>query len=125
MPSVNCVQVVPVGVILLTAHAGLVIVWHTVAEVLLHASTAFQHRVKTVLLPCVVVVSLTCCTVAVPHVSEAVGGVNTGVPLHAIVVLAPAEPIVGAVVSTTVMVWLREALVLPQASTACQVLVSV
>ena len=26
-------------------HAGLVIVWHTVAEVLLHASTARQHRV--------------------------------------------------------------------------------
>jgi hypothetical protein len=31
---------------------------------------------------------------------------------------------VGAVVSTTLIVWLREALVLPQASTALQVLVS-
>ena len=77
------------------------------------------------LVPCVVVLSLTCCTVAVPQASEAVGGVNTGVPLHAIVVLAPGAPIVGAVVSTTVIVWLREALVFAQASTALQVLVRV
>ena len=76
------------------------------------------------LVPCVVVLSLACCTVAVPHASEAVGGVNIGVPLHAIVVSGPAEPIAGAVVSRTVIVWFREALVLPQASTACQVLVS-
>ena len=55
------------------------------------------------LVPTVVVSSLACCTVAVPQASEAVGAVKFGVPLHAIVVLAPAEPIVGAVVSTRVM----------------------
>ena len=104
---------VAVGVGVGDGHAGLVIVWHTVAEVLLHASTARQHRVYIVLVPCVVVSSLTCCTVDVPQASEAVGGVNTGVPSHAIVVSAPAEPIVGAVVSSTVMVWL-DVLLLPQ-----------
>ena len=37
--------------------------------------------------------------------------------------VVPVAVIVGAVVSRTVIVWFREALVLPQASTACQVLV--
>jgi hypothetical protein len=78
-----------------------------------------------VLVPCVVVLSLACCTVAVPQASEAVGGVNTGVPLHAIVVSAPAEPIVGAVVSRTVIAWVTVPLVLPQASTAFQLLADV
>jgi hypothetical protein len=40
------------------------------------------------------------------------------------VALAPGEPIVGAVVSTTVMVWLTLPLALPQPSTALQVRVS-
>ena len=65
------------------------------------------------LVPWVVVLSLTCSTVDVPQVSEAVGGVNIGVSSHAIVVSVPAEPIVGAVVSSTVMVWL-DVLPLPQ-----------
>jgi hypothetical protein len=63
--------------------------------------------------------------VAVPQVSEAVGAVNIGVPLHAIVVSGPAEPIVGAVVSRTMMVWLTVPLVFPQSSVALQLLVEV
>jgi hypothetical protein len=59
-----------------------------------------------------------------PQASEAVGAVKLGEAGHSMVALLPALPIVGAVVSTTVIVWFREALVLPQASTACQVLVS-
>jgi hypothetical protein len=39
-------------------------------------------------------------TVAAPQLSDAVGGVNTGMFGHWIVVLAPAAPIVGAVEST-------------------------
>ena len=77
------------------------------------------------LVPCVVVLSLTSCTVEVPQASEAVGAVNIGVPLHAIVVSAPAEPIVGAAVSRTVIVWVTVPLVLPQASTAFQLLADV
>src|SRR5438128_10577407 len=73
------------------------------------------------MVPTVVVSSLTWFTVDVPQASEAVGGVNTGVPLHAIVASAPGEPITGAVVSRTVTVLLFCALVLPHASTACQV----
>src|SRR4029077_16859770 len=53
----------------------------------------------------------------------AVGAVKVGVAGHSIVALAPTVS-VGAVVSRTVMVWLFCVLVLPQASTACQVLVS-
>jgi hypothetical protein len=71
------------------------------------------------------VVSLpTCVTVALLHVSLAVGEVKVGEAGQSIVALAPALLIEGGVVSATVIVWLREALVLPQASTACQVLVS-
>jgi hypothetical protein len=51
-----------------------------------------------------VVLSLTTFTVDPPQVSDAVGCVNTGVFGHWIVALLPAAPIVGAVVSTTVMV---------------------
>ena len=75
------------------------------------------------MVPTVVVSSLTCCTVDVPQASEAVGGVNIGVSLHAIVLLGPAEPIIGGVLSTTVMVWLRVTEWLPLQSTACHVLV--
>jgi len=78
-----------------------------------------------VLVPCVVVVSLSITTEDVPQASEAVGGMNTGVALHAIVLSAPAEPIVGAVVSRTVIVWVTVPLVLPQASTAFQLLADV
>ena len=60
---------------------------------------------------------------APPHASLAVGAVNVGVAVHSIVALAPADPIVGAVVSVTVIVCVLVALVLPQASIASQVLV--
>ena len=43
-------------------------------------------------------------TVAVPQASVAVGAVNDGVAVHSIVAFAPAAPIVGGVVSTTVIV---------------------
>jgi hypothetical protein len=63
--------------------------------------------------------------VAVLQLSEAVvGGVNTGVPSHAIVPSGPADPIVGDVVSLTVMIWLW-LLELPQRSVAVQVRVIV
>jgi hypothetical protein len=48
----------------------------------------------------------TCCTVAPLHASLAVGVVNDGVTVHSIVKLAAALPIVGACVSTIVIVWL-------------------
>jgi hypothetical protein len=64
-------------------------------------------------------------TVASPQVSLAVGGVNTGVFGHWIVLSAPAGPMVGAVVSITKTVWLRVAEWLPLQSVASQVLVSV
>ena len=59
------------------------------------------------------------------HASLAVGAVNDGVAVHSIVVFAPAEPIVGGVVSVTVIVCVLVALVLPQASVASQLLVLV
>ena len=60
-----------------------------------------------------------------PHASLAVGAVNDGVAVHSIVASAPAVPIVGAVVSVTVIVCVLVADVLPQASIASQVLVLV
>src|SRR5437016_14625872 len=60
-----------------------------------------------------VVTSLTRFTVAPPQVSEAVGGVNDGVAGHSRVALCPAVPIVGGVVSATVIVWLPVAVSLP------------
>src|SRR5829696_8965492 len=64
-------------------------------------------------------------TVAPLHASLAVGAVNDGVAVHSIVAFAPAVPIVGAWVSTTVIVWDTVVEVLPQASTAFHVLVMV
>src|SRR5439155_9747594 len=72
-----------------------------------------------------VVTSLIRFTVAPPQVSEAVAGVKIGAGGQSIVALAPSAPIVGAVVSTTVMVWCTWALWLPHASVASQVRVSV
>jgi len=69
-------------------------------------------------------VSLSSTTLDVLHVSLEVGEVKLGLAGHSIVASLPWPPIDGAVVSRTVMVWVREALVLPQASTACHVLVS-
>ena len=54
----------------------------------------FAHAVPPVISP------PTCTTVTLLQASEAVGAVNDGVPVHSIVVFAPAEPIVGGVVST-------------------------
>jgi hypothetical protein len=83
-------------------------------------STALQLRVVTKAQALPEVVSPRFCTVAPSHVSEAVGAVKTGVAGHSIVALTPAAPIVGAVVSTLVMLWLTVPLMLPQLSTALQ-----
>jgi hypothetical protein len=63
--------------------------------------------------------------VNVLHASDAVGAVNDGVAVHSNVVLAPADPIVGGVVSVTVIVCDAVAELLPHPSTAIQVLVIV
>ena len=102
----------------------LVLLWVTVPLVLPQPSTALQLRVVTKVHWFPEVVSPRFCTVAPLHVSDTVGAVNDGEAGHSTVLFAPGEPIVGADVSTTVIVWFLEALVLPQASTACQVLVS-
>jgi hypothetical protein len=62
--------------------------------------------------------------VALLHESLAVGAVKVGLAGQSMVVLAPALPIVGGVLSRTVMVWVRVTLVLPQASVAIHALVS-
>src|SRR5678809_108324 len=64
-------------------------------------------------------------TVTALHASVAVGAVKTGVAVHSIVALAPADPITGACVSTCVIVCDTVLLELPQASTATHVLVVV
>jgi hypothetical protein len=101
----------------------LVLLWVTVPLVLPQPSTALQLRVVTKAHVFPEVVSPRFTTVAPLHVSDTVGAVNDGEAGHSTVLFAPAT-IVGAVVSRTVTVWLCEALVLPQASLACQVLVS-
>src|SRR5258708_1651466 len=70
------------------------------------------------------VVSLSGTTVAPPHVSLAVGELKVGLAGHS-TVPSPPTSIVGLVVSTTVMVWVFDALVLPHASIACQLFASV
>src|SRR6185503_961710 len=64
-------------------------------------------------------------TVTLLHASLAVGAVNDGEAVHSIVALAPAAPIVGGVVSVTVIVCDTVDEVLPHASTAFHVLVIV
>src|SRR5207248_10698153 len=59
------------------------------------------------------------------HVSLEVGSVNTGIAGHSTVPLLPWPPIIGGVLSSTMIVWLTVPLVLLHASTACQVLVLV
>src|SRR5438552_6409882 len=81
-----------------------VIICDTVAEWLPQASTASQVLVIVVVHPLTEVASPKLLTVAVPQASEAVGAVKLGVAVHSIVALAPAVPIVGGVVSTTVIV---------------------
>src|SRR4051812_8537902 len=60
-------------------------------------------------------------TVAVPHASLAVGGVNDGVAGQSIVAFAPAAVIVGGVISVTVIVCTWSAAAFPQLSTRCHV----
>src|SRR6266702_166433 len=104
-----------------------VMVWCTSALWLPLQSVASQVRVSVKVPGQVpgVVTSLTRFTVAPPQVSEAVGGVKLGVFGHWMVALAPADPIVGGVVSTTVMVWPRVTEWLPLQSVASQVRVLV
>src|SRR5437763_14387407 len=59
------------------------------------------------------------------HVSLEVGSVNTGVAGHSTVPLSPWPPIVGAVLSSTMMDRKSVAQGLPHESIACQVLVLV
>src|SRR5438105_8189 len=101
-------------------------VWLTVPLVFPQSSDALYLHDALPIFPHVpaVVVAPRSCTVAPPQVSLAVGAVKVGEAGHSTVPLLPCPPIAGAVVSTTVIVWFREALVLPQLSTACQVLVS-
>src|SRR6185369_18030728 len=103
-----------------------VIVCALVAGELPHASTA-SHVLVVVFAQAVppVISPPTCTTVDVLHASLAVGAVNEGVAVHSIVASVPANPIVGAVVSVCVIVWLLVAELLPQASTANHVLVVV
>jgi hypothetical protein len=76
-----------------------------VVDVLPHASTAF-HVLVSVRTPTelIDVTSEIRFTVAVVQASDAVGGVKTGVAVHSIVAFAPADPIVGGVLSITVIV---------------------
>src|SRR5258705_7047598 len=82
-----------------------VIICDTVEELLPHASTAI-HVLVVVFAQVVPPVTSDpiCCTVTVLHASLAVGAVNVGVAVHSIVAFAPALPIVGACVSTCVIV---------------------
>src|SRR5258708_7162763 len=65
-----------------------------------------------------VVMSLSKLTVAVPQVSVAVGGVNTGVAGQSMVASSPASVIVGGVMSWTVMVWFTWRVLSPEPSVA-------
>src|ERR1044071_5100074 len=89
------------------------------------SSIACQLLVEEYVLPQVpaVVVAPSSTTVAPLHVSEAVGGLNTGVPGHSTVPSPPWPPIEGTVESITWIVCSTVPLVLPQASIACQLLV--
>jgi hypothetical protein len=104
----------------------IVIVCDLVAELLLQASTAI-HVLVTVLAHAVppVTSAPTIFTVLALHASDAVGAVNDGVPVHSTVPFAPALPMVGACVSTIVIVCDLVTDVLPQASTAFHVRVTV
>src|SRR5678810_400962 len=103
-----------------------VIVWATVLLELPQASTATHVLVVVFvqLLP-PVISPPTWFTVTALHASVAVGAVKTGVAVHSIVALAPADPITGACVSTCVIVCDTVDELLPHASTATHVLVVV
>jgi len=89
-----------------------VMVCATVPLTLPQASTALQVLVSVndpMHVPSTVI-SLTSWTDAVEQASEAVGAVKLGAAGQEIVALLPAAPIVGGVLSTTVIVWLTVAL---------------
>ena len=90
-------------------------------------STAFHVTVSVyepAQVPCAVT-SLTTTIDELLQASLAVGAVNVGVAGQLTVPFAPGVPIVGGVLSTTVIVCDTVLLVLPQPSTALQVRVSV
>src|SRR2546423_13065620 len=89
-----------VGVVVST----LVLVWVTVPLKLPQPSTALQLRVVTLAHWLPEVVSPWNTTAAPLHVSDAVGAVNDGEAGHSTVLFWPGEPIVGGVVSATVIV---------------------
>src|SRR5678809_1137181 len=103
-----------------------VIVCDTVDELLPHASTA-THVLVVVFVQLLPPVTSppTWFTVTALQASVAVGAVKTGVAVHSIVALAPADPITGACVSTCVIVCDTVDELLPHASTATHVLVVV
>jgi hypothetical protein len=102
-----------------------------VALVLPQRSVAFHVLVNVLVQVVPAVTSETILTVAPLHASDAVGAVkpspaNVDVAGHPDTEkFAPAAPIVGAVTSLTVIVWLTLPLVLPQRSLAFHVLVNV
>src|SRR5258706_11098606 len=81
-----------------------VIVCVLVAHRLLHTSLASHVLVIVFVQPFTVVTSVSRFTVAPLQASVAVGAVNDGEAVHSIVASAPAAPIVGGVVSVTVIV---------------------
>src|SRR5438477_2211169 len=89
------------------------------------ASTACYLLVTAYILPHILSlhVALPISTVAPPHVSEAVGALNTGLAGHSTVPLLPWPPSSDVVVSTTCKVCLTVPLGLQQAYTAFQLLV--
>ena len=105
-----------------------VIVCDTVEELLPHASTAIQVLVNVFAQVVPPVTSETIFTEAVLQLSVAVGAVNVGTNVcghPSMVVFAPAVPIVGGVVSVTVIVCDTVEELLPHASTTVHVLVNV
>jgi hypothetical protein len=82
----------------------LVLLCWTVPLVLPQPSTARQLRVVTKVHWFPEVVSPRFDTVTPLHVSDAVGAVNDGAAGHCTVLFAPGEPIVGLVLSATVIV---------------------
>ena len=105
-----------------------VIVCDTVEELLPHASTATQVLVNVFAQVVPPVTSETIFTEAVLQLSDAVGAMNVGTNVcghPSTVVFAPAVPIVGGVVSVTVIVCDTVEELLPQPSTAIHVLVNV
>src|ERR1043165_2176811 len=102
-----------------------VIVCDTVLLILPHPSTAFHVCVLVYPQVPVTLTSLNKFTVTLLHPSDAVGAVNTGVPVHSTVALAPCPPITGAVLSVTVMVCDTVLLMLPHPSIAFHVCVLV